>query len=94
MRLSAEADGDALLVFTDAAFPGWIARVDGKEQRVLTVDGLFRGVPIPRGDHSIEFEYAPGSVRIGGWIALAALVAMAAMICVPRRRSAGDQPAI
>jgi hypothetical protein len=93
VRLSATLDGDALLVLTDAASPGWIARVDGVARRIITVDGLFRGIPLVSGEHSIELEYAPASLRIGAWIALATLLTILVMLCVPRRRTADHQPA-
>jgi hypothetical protein len=85
-RVNVEADGDALLVLTDAAYPGWIARVDGNEQPILTVDGLFRGVPITRGAHAIELEYAPQSLRIGAWIGALSLAAIVALASSGRRR--------
>ena len=36
----------------------WRAWVDGA-RCVLTVDGVFRGVEVPAGEHVIEFRYLP-----------------------------------
>jgi len=41
------------------AFPGWRAEVDGKAVAPLALDGVFLGVPIPKGTHRIQVEYWP-----------------------------------
>jgi len=84
-------DGDGLFVLTDQAFPGWQAEVDGVATPVLTVDGLFRGVPLSAGPHRVELRYRPQSLRIGAWISLAALLGLASCAALGlrwRRRAA------
>ena len=41
------------------------AYVDGVRAPVLQVNGLFRGVYLPGGKHTIVFTYAPLSLTIG-----------------------------
>ena len=62
-RVVAEASAapPALLVLTDLHFPGWEARVDGKEAKLERVDYLLRGVMLPPGRHRVEFLYRPAS---------------------------------
>jgi Bacterial membrane protein YfhO len=63
--ISTRTDGRRLLVVTDAYYPGWIATVDGREIPILRADYAFRAVPIPAGDHVVDFIYRPKSVQYG-----------------------------
>lgn len=69
-----QAAGDGYLVFTDAWYPGWRVRVDGRESPLLRADLLFRAVYLPAGEHTVEFLYAPLSFRVGWMISAAALL--------------------
>ena len=80
-RVVVEADlaAPGFLVLTDAAYPGWRALVDGREQPILRTNYLFRGVRLEPGRHRVEFVYEPASLRAGltvsGLTAALALVA-------------------
>jgi len=54
-----------LLVMSETFFPGWRARVDGKETRILAPFGALRGVVVDKGAHHIEFAYLPTSAVAG-----------------------------
>jgi hypothetical protein len=71
------ACGAALLVVTDAFFPGWTARVDGAEAPVLRADYLVRAVPVPAGHHRVELTYRPASFAVGAALSAAATLAWA-----------------
>lgn len=60
-----ENSSQAFLVLTDLFYPGWQALIDGKLVRIHRVDGLFRGVLVPPGKHSVVFEYKPVSFYRG-----------------------------
>lgn len=47
---------DRLMVLTDPWYPTWRASVDGREVKTLEVDFLFRGVVVPRGEHTVELK--------------------------------------
>ena len=55
-----------LLVVAETYYPGWRARIDGKPAQVLEVNGALRGLPVPKGAHTVEFEYSSDTVRWGG----------------------------
>ena len=44
---------------------GWDAYLDGKKADYLRVDYLLRGMPVPAGDHTIEFRFEPHSFKLG-----------------------------
>jgi len=72
------ADMAAILVTSDAAYPGWRATVDGKPAaRPLVVNYLFRAVAVGAGRHVVEWRYDPTSFRFGLFISLAALALVA-----------------
>jgi hypothetical protein len=83
VTVRAHLDGPGLLVLTDTHYPGWIAtivsarseRPSGTGAPVLLVNGMFRGVWLPAGDHEVHFIYRPASVRLGLALALLALAA-------------------
>lgn len=54
-----------LLVLSDMLYPGWTATVDGQTTPIYRTDGLFRGVLIPAGTHTLVMRFLPGSLRLG-----------------------------
>ena len=52
-------------MLADSYDPGWQARVNGKRAPILRVNGLFRGLYLPEGAHTVVFTYTPASVTIG-----------------------------
>lgn len=69
------------LVLTDAAYPGWTARVDGQPTPVVVTDFAFRGLPVPAGRHRVEFVFRPLSVAWGGAVSLVVLTGL--LLCAP-----------
>jgi len=84
-RWEVESSGPnpALVVVSEAWFPGWMATVDGRDVPVLKADGAFLGVAVGPGDHEISFSYDPpatvtlGRVVTGGTLAVSALLLVA-----------------
>jgi hypothetical protein len=67
------ADRPALLVVSQAWFPGWSASVDGERAPVVRVDGLVQGVPVPPGAHTVTLRYRPPGLVVGGVLSAATL---------------------
>jgi hypothetical protein len=63
-----------LLVVKDQYYPGWKAYVNGKPTPIYAVDGIFRGIFLDAGEHTVEFKYRPLSFIIGGIISSISLV--------------------
>jgi len=58
-----EAPDRAFLVVADAWFPGWRARMDGRDIAIHRVNQLLRGVIVDAGRHQIEMTFEPR-----GWV--------------------------
>ncbi len=78
-----ETETPALLVISEAYFPGWSATVDGRPAPVFPTDLALKGVPVPAGRHRVEVAYRPLSFRAGLYLAglgLAGLVLLTAVV--------------
>jgi hypothetical protein len=71
----ADGAGSGWLLLADAWYPGWRATVDGRVAPIVAVDHALRGVALTAGEHRVEFEYVPFSLRLG--LALSLLCAAA-----------------
>ncbi len=71
------ADSEGILVLADSYYPGWKAFVDGKEEIIRRANLFFRAVPLPAGNHTVEFRYEPRSFTIGLAVSSVALVGLA-----------------
>ena len=72
----ATADDETLLGLTDAFYPGWTATVDGAQATIQQIDGLFRGVFLPAGEHEVVFHYRPAGFRYGALSLVVGLVVL------------------
>jgi len=87
--IEASLDAPGMLVLADSYYPGWRVFVDDKEGEILRANLFFRGVRLPPGAHRVEFRYKPRSFRIGLWLSLATLAALAlasAVVFVSKRK--------
>lgn len=63
-----------ILVLSDTYAPGWRATVNGQRAPILKANGLFRGIALGPGSHTISFEYRPLSIIAGAIISVVTLV--------------------
>lgn len=62
-------------VFSEVYYDkGWNAYLDGKKTAYLRVDYILRGMPVPAGEHTIEFRFEPKSLKTGTTISVWATV--------------------
>jgi hypothetical protein len=74
--------GPTLLVMNDRYDSSWRATIDGKPAPMLRVNGMLRGLLLPRGVHRARFVYVvPRSVWIG--LALAVAGMLGALLAAP-----------
>ncbi len=67
------------LILTDLMYPGWQVTVDGDPMQPLTIDGMFRGVDVPAGSHTVVWSYHPRSFYWGLAVSLITFVFLAAV---------------
>jgi len=70
LKIELPEAGGQWLVLSDQYYPGWRAYGDGQEMHIQEVDRLFMGLELPSDIHRVEFEYRPGSFKIGWFISL------------------------
>ncbi len=76
-----------MVVLSEVYFPGWEARVDGKQVPVHEVYTALRGVVVERGLHRVEMRYRPRSVVLGGIGTFVGLTAACFLAWRVRRRT-------
>jgi hypothetical protein len=74
--LETNADAAAMLVSSEAWYPGWRAWVDGREAPLAIVNAAFRGLPVPAGKHTVAMRFEPAILWRSGLVSAAALGAL------------------
>ena len=71
VRVTTPAEG--ILVLADSHDRGWAAAVNGTPAPLLRVNGMFRGVLLEAGEHTIDFTYQPVGIAYGSAVSLIGL---------------------
>jgi uncharacterized membrane protein YfhO len=72
---------------------GWNVTVDGKASEMVLIDGGIMATSVPPGKHTVEFRYAPKTVRTGALLSGGAvLVAGAGLLVLAIRRARASRP--
>jgi hypothetical protein len=98
MEYTANVKGNQLIVFSEVYYKaGWKAYVDGKEQEILKVNYLLRGLELKEGKHNIEFVFDDPSFEkakiyssLGSIILLLILIGMVFMEVKSRKKKSID----
>ncbi|HJQ83187.1 MAG TPA: YfhO family protein [Candidatus Binatia bacterium] len=86
VRVDAPARGFLRLI--DQHVPGWRATVDGAPAPIMRADYVFRVVEVPAGTSTVEFRYAPRSIRVGAVVSVLTILAL--VVTTYRRRVASS----
>jgi len=73
IKLSATTPVPQKLVLTELYNDDWKVRIDGQPAEALRIGGMFRGVEVPAGEHSIHWSYEPTALRVGGLLSIAGI---------------------
>jgi len=86
-------DRPTLVAFSNNAYPGWQATVDGDTTALLIVDTAFTGVMVPAGKHEVILSFRPQHLAATVSIAvLSLLLAVALLASGIRERDAASAP--
>ena len=81
LKYNSNNDFDGFAVFSEIYYAdGWNAYIDGELQPHFRVNYILRGLPIPKGQHTIEFKFEPQVVKTGSTIALASSILFGILI--------------
>ncbi|MFC1711845.1 YfhO family protein [Patescibacteria group bacterium] len=56
ITINTNTNKKAVLVLSEVFYPSWQVLVDGKKQRIIPTNFLFRGVLVPKGKHQIIYK--------------------------------------
>ena len=74
--LNTSSSKPALLVVSEIYYPAWKVEVDSKRSKIYKVNGIFRGVYLPAGNHRVKFYYSSDYYFWGKMISLTSLIIM------------------
>jgi len=74
VHVRTDCPSEGLLVLRDSWYPDWMAVIDGKKTPVLRINGCFRGVIVPAGEHTVRFVYRPILIYIAGLVSFLASI--------------------
>ena len=83
--IRAGSPGDGYLALTDTYNTDWRVEVDGQPAPMMRVNGLFRGVHLTAGQHTVTFTYHPSKFYEGAAISAITALALALACAVGAR---------
>jgi hypothetical protein len=73
----------ALVIWSEIAYPGWVARTNGEALEMVRAYGLLRAVALPAGVHTVEWRFEPPLAYWGLGISVMTLVLLIAIMGKP-----------
>jgi hypothetical protein len=71
IKYTSSSKTNGIAVFSEVYYPyGWTATIDGKEVPIARVNYVLRSLPVPAGEHTIEFRFEPSSFKTGDIVSL------------------------
>lgn len=74
----------AYFVIATPAFPGWNVDLDGHSVPIQQIAGVLPAIKVGPGTHTLNYTYAPSSVRSGALLSIAGLLLALAWLIVGR----------
>lgn len=85
---------EGMLVMSENALPGWRVSVNGKAWEWREVNGCFRAVELPAGEHTVVWEYRTPGLRSGAAISGISMgvAGIGGFVSWRKRRAVGKTP--
>ena len=87
MECNVNVSSDKVLCINTMYSKGWKAYVDGENVPVYKANGLFLGIPLKAGSHSIRLEYTTPWLFEGMILSLVSIAVFVALSIIVKRRS-------
>ena len=84
--ISTSTSEDSILVLSDSYYPGWKATIDDESTKVFPANINSRAIILPKGNHTIQFKYAPERLGVSALVSAFSLMALGIMIIKYRDR--------
>src|SRR5690606_25233472 len=78
--LRVQASGPRVLVLSESWYPGWRARVDGRDVPVFPANIAMVGLPLNAGEHTVQLAYRPRQFLQGAFVSAASLVILVLLL--------------
>jgi hypothetical protein len=82
-RIDVSCASACYVVTSDTTYPGWRGLVDGRETPIYATDYALRGIFVPSGRHTVDFQYRPDSLVIGAGITCASFIGLILFTLAP-----------
>jgi uncharacterized membrane protein YfhO len=82
----------SFVVLSEIFYAGWEAFIDGKAAPILRGDYVLRAVPVPAGNHTVEFRYRSKTFQWGLAVSLLSLAALGIAMALTRPSPGGPGP--
>jgi hypothetical protein len=71
LKYQSKSAVDGFAVFSEIFYPkGWVASIDGEPVDIVRANYVLRALPIPAGDHTIEFSFEPRPYVVGNKVTM------------------------
>ena len=88
VQVQVTAPTDGWLVFTEVFYPGWHARVNGRDVEIRRAFGAMQAVPLPAGTSAVDLRFRPRVLQLGAAAAAVGLLLIAGLLFAARPRQA------
>ncbi len=85
MVIDIKTNASGWMRIADSWYPGWKAKLDGKEVPIQRADAVVKSVCIPAGEHQLTLSYLPTNIIPATWVSLLTIVASVAAAVILRR---------
>ncbi|MEL6494598.1 MAG: YfhO family protein [Cyanobacteria bacterium J06623_7] len=75
LQIETSSSSPSFLVLSDVYYPGWRARIDGKQAPILATNYVLRGIALPQGSHTVDFVFRSSTFHLAVGISMAAVFA-------------------
>lgn len=79
IELTTKTENPEILITSDQYDTGWNVNIDNKKTPLLKANLVFRGIEVPRGEHTITLTYQPKSFFYGSLISL---ISLFSLLCI------------